>query len=112
MTEGIVSEDCLSYHSYSGNIHACQYRCDSKDTPYLKYGCKYGSMRLQTDYEQIKSEIYNHGPVIAGLIIYDDFDNYGSGIYETGPDAYEEGGHAVTLLGWGEDGDGYLYWIA
>ena len=38
--------------------------------------------------------------------------NYQSGVYQRGPSAQLEGGHAVKLVGWGvEDGTDY-WWIA
>eukprot|EP00347_Sterkiella_histriomuscorum_P009809 403339807 len=110
-TEGVVSEQCLAYASADGNsVPRCNYRCDDKSLEYKKYGCKYNSMKILTTYEDIKEEIYTNGPVMVGFVVYDDFSSYSTGIYEVTPDSVEEGGHAVTLNGWGYD-NGRLYWI-
>lgn len=51
-----------------------------------------------------------NGPMMVGLSVYEDFYNYHSGVYEYTTGALE-GGHAMKLIGWGEDTDGSLYWI-
>jgi len=110
-TEGIVTESCMSYTSTDGSNKRCPYRCDDKSTEYKKYGCKYNSMRILTSYDEIKEEIYLHGPVMVGFEIFDDFDNYSTGYYEVTAGAEDEGSHAVTFIGWGYN-SGRLYWIA
>merc|ERR1712185_448758 len=48
------------------------------------------------------------GPVETAFTVYEDFANYVSGIYvhTTGS---MEGGHAVKIVGWGEE-NGIKYW--
>lgn len=52
--------------------------------------------------DEIKADIYAHGPVTAAFMVYEDFVNYKSGVYRhtTGS---RLGGHAVKIIGWGED---------
>jgi hypothetical protein len=76
-----------------------------------------GHYTVANDVEQIKREIYQFGPVVSGFIIYDDFmNNYdGLSIY-MGPskDSKPSGGHAVRIVGWGEEvvnGENVSYWI-
>jgi len=76
-----------------------------------------GHYTVANDVEQIKREIYQFGPVVSGFIIYDDFmNNYdGLSIY-MGPskDSKSSGGHAVRIVGWGEEvvnGENVSYWI-
>ena len=68
-----------------------------------------GSTAIPTSADDIKYELMTNGPMMVGFTIYSDFMEYASGIYEhiTG---VEEGGHAVKLIGWEDDG-GRLVWI-
>jgi len=54
-------------------------------------------------------ELMNRGPIVAGFMVYADFPSYRSGVYQhvTGSMV---GGHAVKLLGWGEE-NGVPYWL-
>ena len=67
-------------------------------------------MKIETTHDGIKRELVQNGPMMMGLQIYEDFMNYGSGIYKytTGE---EIGGHAVKVIGYGHDDDEGLYWI-
>ena len=53
-----------------------------------------------------------NGPVEGTLNVYEDFLNYKSGVYHhvTG---MKLGGHAIKILGWGEDeaSGGTPYWL-
>jgi len=53
INHGVVSESCLSYHSFGGADVRCSYQCDDKATPYKKYGCKFNSMKIMTNAEEI-----------------------------------------------------------
>ena len=63
-----------------------------------------------TSYEEIKEEIKVHGPVIVGLVIYEDFLSYESGIYKNVAGEVI-GGHAMKMIGWGYDEVEGLFWI-
>ena len=47
---------------------------------------------------------------MVSLQMFEDFYNYGGGVYEH-LEGEETGGHAMRLIGWGHQ-DGHLYWIA
>jgi cathepsin B len=50
-----------------------------------------------------------NGPVETGFTVYADFMNYESGVYYH-VSGRMEGGHAVKILGWGNE-DGMDYWL-
>lgn len=50
-----------------------------------------------------------NGPVEAAFTVYSDFMSYKSGVYKH-VSGSEEGGHAVKILGWGNE-NGEDYWI-
>jgi cathepsin B len=56
----------------------------------------------------IEEAIMTHGPVEAAFTVYEDFANYVSGIYHHVSGSVE-GGHAIRIVGWGEEG-GQAYW--
>ncbi|XP_042246759.1 cathepsin B-like [Thunnus maccoyii] len=60
--------------------------------------------------EQIMTELYKNGPVEAAFSVYADFLLYKTGVYQhvTGEML---GGHAIKILGWGEE-NGTPYWLA
>jgi cathepsin B len=59
--------------------------------------------------KSVKLEIMKNGPVSAAFEVYEDFLAYTGGIYHhvTGQGV---GGHAVKLIGWGEE-NGVKYWL-
>jgi len=63
---------------------------------------------VDSDPEQIKQEIMDHGPVEAAFSVFEDFLAYKSGVYQHTSGGML-GGHAVKVLGWGEE-DGTQYW--
>lgn len=67
-----------------------------------------GNMLSVSGEEQIAQAIKEGGPVETAFTVYADFANYVSGIYHhvTGN---EMGGHAVRIVGWGEE-NGQKYW--
>jgi hypothetical protein len=75
-----------------------------------------GSYTIPDKVELIKEDIYQFGPNISGFIIFSDFiDNYdGKTIYMgPGKDAIAQGGHAIRVVGWGEEdvnGKTIPYW--
>jgi len=60
--------------------------------------------------EEIQQELIKNGPIAVSFRVYEDFVNYNTGVYEH-VYGIEEGGHAVRLIGWGEEDDGTKYWI-
>jgi cathepsin B len=59
----------------------------------------------------MQKEIYENGPIMLGLLVWEDMYNYESGIYDKVVGQLV-GGHAIRAVGWGHDEeDGSLYWI-
>jgi C1A family cysteine protease len=64
----------------------------------------------KNEYE-IRRDIYHWGPCSSGFVIYDDFlDWNGKGVYVWDKKSELVGGHAIVIMGWGEEG-GKKYWI-
>uniref|UniRef100_UPI00358ECF90 cathepsin B isoform X2 n=1 Tax=Myxine glutinosa TaxID=7769 RepID=UPI00358ECF90 len=76
------------------------------------YASKQGerSYSVGSNEEQIRTEIYLNGPVEADFSVYGDFLHYKSGVYQHVAGSLM-GGHAIRLLGFGEEG-GTPYWLA
>ena len=106
-TEGVTSYDCMKYQN---KRETCRFSCDNPSKPYLKYYCKPGSIQISTEVEDIQRDIYNNGPVMVGMLIYEDFYSYKDGIYHYTTGGLV-GGHAIRTVGWGHDDDDQLYWI-
>jgi cathepsin B len=105
--EGVVSSKCKPYKNKS---MSCEYHCEDGVTPFEKYYCSVGSLKVVSDHEKIKTELRTNGPLMMGLRVYEDFLNYESGIYKytTGEIV---GGHAMKLVGYGTDAKEGLYWV-
>jgi len=92
---------------------ACPSQCDSDSTynvPYAKDKHKFASAySISSDVSQIMQEIMTNGPVTVAFSVYADFEQYAGGVYHHVSGDYL-GGHAVKIIGWGEEGN-VPYWI-
>jgi len=94
-----------------GHTPKCENTCESGyKVPYekdLHFGRKAYSVSKSP--QQIQIDIMKNGPVEAAFTVYADFVLYKTGVYHhiTGT---ELGGHAVKMLGWGEE-NGTPYWL-
>ncbi|KAM7395421.1 hypothetical protein PAMA_006938 [Pampus argenteus] len=90
----------------------CVEQCIDGYSPSYKKDKHFGQSMyvLSSKVERIMAEIYKNGPVEAAFLVYADFPLYKTGVYQhvTGE---EVGGHAVKILGWGEE-NGTPYWLA
>lgn len=59
----------------------------------------------------IRYDIYKWGPVVSAFKVYEDFYEFDSknGIYEWNGKGEQVGGHAIEIVGWGEE-NGKKYW--
>jgi len=90
----------------------CEHSCQSTYTTRSYNSDKYygkNAYGVDSDVESIQKEIMTHGPVEVAFEVYEDFLAYAGGVYQH-KGGKLGGGHAVKMLGWGEE-DGTPYWI-
>ncbi|KRY42887.1 Cathepsin B [Trichinella spiralis] len=91
--------------SYTASTPSCKYDCQADyDIPITSE-----HYHVSSNQYEIMNEIYTHGPVVAGFIVYEDFTYYISGIYQQ-TTYVAMGGHAIRIIGWGEE-NGIPYWL-
>ena len=98
---------CTDYH----DTPECQTQCQDGYPKTIDEDRSYGS----NDYsvygeDDIMQEIYENGSVAAAFDVYEDFEDYSSGIYQHVTGDYL-GGHAVKIIGWGVDDQNVKYWL-
>jgi cathepsin B len=112
---------CAHHVEPTGDMPACD-DVPSYKTPTCtstcneaNYGTQYSKDKhhAKTSYsirgaENMQREIMEKGPISVAFTVYEDFESYSSGIYQhvTGKSL---GGHAVKMIGWGEE-NGTPYW--
>lgn len=89
---------------------------DAYGTPARRYRCVtiYSVPGTETQggsEEQIRANIYRYGPVCSGFDIYPDFYTFDAKntIYKWNGEGDKIGGHAISIVGWGEE-NGVKYW--
>jgi len=107
-SKGAVSDSCFPYTAGSGREAKCATSCVD-GTAWKKYKCQAGSIVNPLTVDEIKSEIYQHGPMEGAFTVYEDFFNYAGGVYQHVSGAVA-GGHAIKVLGWGNE-NGVDYWL-
>eukprot|EP00824_Muranothrix_gubernata_P001289 TRINITY_DN1148_c0_g4_i1.p1 TRINITY_DN1148_c0_g4~~TRINITY_DN1148_c0_g4_i1.p1 ORF type:complete len:316 (+),score=48.71 TRINITY_DN1148_c0_g4_i1:34-981(+) len=105
---GTVADDCFPYKSgKNGSTPECPATCaDGK--PLKMYFCK-DRVKIMLDEWAAMKEIYENGPIEGAFLVYEDFMHYRSGVYIHVTGGYL-GGHAIKILGWGNEG-GLDYWL-
>jgi len=105
---GIVTDSCFPYGAGSGQAPACATKCvDGSD--FKKYKAK--NSYAINGVENMQKEIMTNGPVQVAFTVYKSFMSYKSGVYtKHWWEILPEGGHAVKIIGWGEE-NGTPYWL-
>jgi cathepsin B len=107
---GIVTDECYPYTSGKGDSGRCLInngKCVDGKTDVAKYHAK--NVRGFKSIEEIKKEIFANGPIETGFLVYQDFISYKGGIYKKSSEVLL-GGHAVKVVGWGNE-TGTDYWV-
>ena len=121
--KGVVDNACDPYFDQKGCQHPgcepvaptpqCSRQCNAKSGETwsnAKYTALGRSVRYVGSEEDIMAEIQANGPVTTSFDVYEDFANYKSGVYKHVHGGLM-GGHAVKIIGWGEDAKAGKYWI-
>ncbi|KAI6177810.1 Pept-C1 domain-containing protein [Aphelenchoides bicaudatus] len=98
--------------SYKNHEPKCKSKCQKGYPIPFKKDLHFGKKPYQVKGEKnIMKEIMKNGPVTAGFTVYSDFVSYSHGVYKPKDDATtNNGGHAIKILGWGEE-KGKKYWL-
>ena len=101
-TDGTCSEECFPYVALDASNGApCSDSCDTRRFTTRKVS-SYGWVGLNPTLDEVKTAIYNYGPLEVGMDVYTDFFYYSGGVYEHTWGDYE-GGHAIVMLGWNDN---------
>ncbi len=97
---GAVTEECMPYEGDA--LIACFEVCDEYDDPWTITGATWGDVATYT-----MKALLEHGPLVAHMITYDDFDYYEGGVYEH-LHGDIGGGHVVNIIGWDDSEDAWI----
>lgn len=106
---GVPTDKCVPYTSGGGHAPKCPGNTCHDGSKAEFYKVKAGSIVQPKDVTSIQNLIYSSGPVEAAFSVYQDFMSYHSGVYRHKTGGLE-GGHAIKIVGWGND-NGTPYWI-
>ena len=97
---GTISEDCLPYRANDRKF----------PRPCTEWRDELGGIDtwswVNQSVDDLKAAIYEN-PISAAFNVYEDFYYYTGGVYEHVSGDFEEGGHAIIIVGW-DDGEGYF----
>lgn len=107
-------------HHVKGHLQPCT---GIQPTPQCRHKCEAGynvsysddkhfgrsAYSVQSEVSEIQKEIMTNGPVEGAFTVYADFPSYKSGVYKH-VSGGALGGHAIRILGWGNEND-MDYWL-
>ncbi|CAL6114616.1 Cathepsin_B [Hexamita inflata] len=104
---GVPTDKCVSYKSGKDGVkHVCPRKCD--DGSEIDMHEKIVSFANVCQGEESIKAALTQGTIQTGFTVYQDFNYYTGGIYQHKFGA-SEGGHAVVIVGYGEE-NGVKYW--
>jgi hypothetical protein len=108
VNEGAPDGACMPYISgVDGQDAPCQLGCgDASDRAFRIAGYETPTMGFG-DVETIKQALLK-GPLLSSLILFDDFERYKGGVYQTSRFARNRGSHAVVLVGWDDSKEAWI----
>lgn len=109
---GVPTLHCVGYTNEAfedGKAVPCPKKCDD-DSDISLYKVRKRGRTIIGNPDRVKTIIYEEGPVLTGLTVYEDFKLYKKGVYKhlTGN---EVGALATEIIGYGTEG-GVDFWIA
>lgn len=92
---------------------ACHRSCESGYSVAYTQDKKFArtAYGIPSSVEKIQTEIMTNGPVEAAFSVYEDFLAYKTGVYSH-TSGQMLGGHAIKVLGWGEESGTPYWWVA
>lgn len=103
---GVVTESCVPYTSGAGVDAACT-GCQGWERQAVRFNHVYRN-GANTSFDDLMEAVYNQGPIVAQMTVYQDFFAYSSGVY-THTTGEVAGVHGVEIVGYDQAG---RYWIA
>lgn len=100
-TTGVVREGHLTYRGDTSHVNT--------DRPGEFFLGEYGVINVHSlapseRVARIKQAIYEHGPVVTTMNLFDDFRYHQSGVYVyDGRSPEQPGGHIILITGWVDD---------
>eukprot|EP01015_Nassula_variabilis_P030087 TRINITY_DN656_c0_g2_i1.p1 TRINITY_DN656_c0_g2~~TRINITY_DN656_c0_g2_i1.p1 ORF type:complete len:260 (-),score=65.88 TRINITY_DN656_c0_g2_i1:134-913(-) len=104
---GLPSDACVPYTAGTGDEGKCPNKCVNGSDLVLH---KTRDVRTYETIKDAKIDILANGPAETSFDVYEDFMSYAGGIYSY-IGGRLLGGHAVKIVGWGQE-RGVNYWIA
>ena len=122
LINGTLTEECFPFTSGERKIEECPSQCKDPNVEYKKYYAK-NAYSVKINRENfynvtalIIDQLITNGPVMTSIEIYDDLYELASNkdcqniIYNYDGKSKSEGGHALTIVGYGYMNDKY-YWL-
>lgn len=106
---GIRSDACMPYTSGDGTVPICHAFSCTGTGPDTRYSCPHSS-KCHGEKADMQAALMQLGALETGFTVYEDFMHYSGGIYKHSGDGSALGGHAVKIVGWGEESSTF-YWI-
>lgn len=112
IANGIAREICIKYDGWESD---CPNTCEDgseikrwKPKSYYKIG--EDSWTLKQRERAMEHDLIENGPFVVRILIYDDFYQYYSGVYQHTSSDTNPGSHAVRVIGYGVE-NGIKYWL-